>query len=166
MPSPRTPEHPAAFTRGELLFGALRAVLWFLGSSTLFYALTMQAAAVFALIYSVPFSLGAAVVGTPLAALIGFALRGVRARWIHLAVFALYGLAVGFAAVRLFDALNHGFGLTFTTLGLVTIALAGGSVALGRQHAFARADRLDAPPTWPVRVAPGPDGRGHDHPGR
>ncbi|MDN3310401.1 hypothetical protein QWJ90_05630 [Microbacterium oryzae] len=162
MPSPRTPERPAAFTRGELLFGALCAVLWFLGSSTVFYALSMQAAAVFALMYSVSFSLGAAVVGTPVAALIGFGLRGVRPRWIHLAVFALYGLAVGFAAVRLLDALNHGFGLTFSTLGLVTIALAGGSVALGRRHAFARADRLDRRPTFLPRAALGSDGRGLD----
>jgi hypothetical protein len=162
MPSPRTPEHPAAFTRGELLFGALRAVIWFLGSSTLYYALSMQAAALFALIYSVSFSLGAALVGTPIAALIGLALRGVRARWIHLGVFALYGLAVGFGALRLFDALNEGFAMTFSTLGLVTVALAGGSVALGRQHAFARADRLDAPPTFLPRAALGPDGRGLD----
>jgi hypothetical protein len=162
MLSPRTPDHPAAFTRGELLFGALRAVIWFLGSSTLFYALTLQVGALFALIYSVSFSLGAALVGTPIAALIGYAVRGVHARWIHLTLFALYGLAVGFAALRLFDALNHGFGLTFSTLGLVTIALAGGSVALGRQHAFARADRLDRRPTLLPRAALGPDGRGLD----
>lgn len=101
--SPRTAEHPRAFTSHEFTTGVFFAVLWFQPMSaaiTLVIGLIANPAMAFIVMLmgcfvGVPVSIAAAFVGAPLARCIGRALSSEGRDRVHLAVFSAYGIAVG-----------------------------------------------------------------------
>ncbi len=117
-PSPRSEERPMAFTAGEFIRGALAAWGLFVLISPFALAgygtvgsliLTGRSDAewiVPTLLISpmilVPYSLGALVIGAPLALLLGLSLRRIRRRAVHIACFAGLGALVGAAATIVF----------------------------------------------------------------
>jgi hypothetical protein len=118
--SPRTSEQPMAFQFGEFARGALIAWGWFLLLSlpALVIAAVISAwetasgaydgwlntiglTIFFWVIYGgffvLAWSIGALLLGAPLAYLLGFLLRGVAGIRIHLAAFTLFGIGLGIA---------------------------------------------------------------------
>ena len=105
--SPRTAQHPRAFTGHEFITGVFWAVLWFqpMGAA-ITLVIGLIATPVMALGYTVaagfvglPVSIAAALVGSPGAFVFGRALSAESRDRIHLVVFAAYGVAVGLVTV-------------------------------------------------------------------
>ncbi|CAH0202862.1 hypothetical protein SRABI121_02531 [Microbacterium sp. Bi121] len=84
-----------AFSRAEFFRGAIASWLWFIVVHQLCLLLTMGGYGVVVLSLTLPWSFGALLIGSPLAYLIGRALRGERRRWVHELIFGLFGLVVG-----------------------------------------------------------------------
>ncbi len=128
--SPRTAELPMAFTTAEFIRGAMAAWIGFVVLATGVYALLLQAMVVVAAAFYIPWSVGATIVGAPAAWLLGWSLRRVRPMAVHLAAFAVFGAAVGFAATAVF-ALVRGDGDGGALYYLVNIVLSAVGVPLG-----------------------------------
>ncbi len=71
------------------------------------------------------------IVGLPVAALIGEALRGVCRRWVHLSAFAVFGIAIGAAVIGLFVAMSRAVTLD-PTMVTVVLSLCAGATVYGR----------------------------------
>ncbi|MGN6206902.1 hypothetical protein [Humibacter sp.] len=172
--SPRRADLPKAFTLGEFVRGALTAFLVFqpMGMIIAFVMaaripfnlpITPPASAIwssslddglygvlFGGIYGLPTSFSALIVGSPVAYLLGTALRRIRADWIHLAAFATYGMFVGISAFIVLNGVLHatadlvlpGLGSPFSYVPFVCAA--GIAVALGRLISLQAARKRDA----------------------
>jgi len=176
-PSPRTAELPMAFTGWEFTRGALTAWGLFLilfgpvmlgllvvprlvllidamDDPVTLRFLThgpsqIPQTVLLSYIYAIPSSMIAVLVGGALAYAIGHSLRRVRHRGVHLAAFALLGLAVGAGTTLLFIALTIGFDTPIVpalTVGapIALAATTGLAVALGWTCTVRRALRADA----------------------
>lgn len=149
-----------AFTRDQLWRGALHA--W-LGFVTLLTIAAFVWAALASMRPFTPPSVGAAVyaagwvaagggvvsifvtvLGLPVAALVGYALRGVRRRWVHLSAFAAFGIAIGAAVVSIFTAMSRPAMLDPVMVGVV-IAVCAGATVYGRWQADRTPNRRDPP---------------------
>ncbi|MFJ6651989.1 hypothetical protein ACIQLJ_04225 [Microbacterium sp. NPDC091313] len=146
--SPRSDEHPMGFSPGEFLRGALLAWVWFLALSTLFFLPIFFIYFVYALLYTVPFSLAALVVGALPAYGLGIALRAVTRVPVHLAAFAVFGLLVGVATTAVaiatmgLDGQGWGYG-SLSAPALATTLAATIAVPLGWWQSARRALRGD-----------------------
>ncbi|UIN31761.1 hypothetical protein [Microbacterium binotii] len=100
-PSPRTNAAPMAFTFREFARGACMAWLWFLLFSTLASAAMLYSGALIALIYAVPWSLAALLIGSPLAYGLGWMLRTAASVPLHLVAFTVFGAVVGIGTTTL-----------------------------------------------------------------
>ena len=150
---------PAAFTRDQLWRGALHAWLgfvallviaagvWTLVVSAARFDLSTVSVAVYAAgwfaVLGALISLVVTIVGLPVAALIGHALRGVRRRWVHLVAFAAFGVGIGAAVVGVFVALSKAVALD-PTIVTVLLALCAAATAYGRWQG-ARTPKRRAP---------------------
>jgi len=133
---------PRVFTREQLWRGATHAWLAFvvlLTTATIVWTLaaggapfdpstlTMAAyAALWFAFFGGLVSMVVTIAGLPVAAAVGYALRRVRRRWIHLGVFAVFGAVIGAAAIAVFAALSSAVTLdpAFVTLTLGVCAAA------------------------------------------
>ena len=136
------PNRSRVFTSEQLWRGATHAWLAFmvlLATATVAWTLaagsapfdpstlTMAAyAAVWVAFFGGLVSMVVTIVGLPVAAAVGYALRRVRRGWIHLGVFAVFGAVVGAAAIAVFAALSSAVTLdpAFVTLTLGVCAAA------------------------------------------
>ncbi|MFE6255615.1 hypothetical protein [Agromyces sp. NPDC057865] len=124
--SPRSPEQPMAFSVGEFKGGVFRAWGWFLlcslpaflfvppalgwsgvyGNpvepllSTIPLALVVYLPIGFPLVV-LPWSIAAALLGSPFAYTLGMSLRRVQALWVHLAAFTVLGVGIGVATAAI-----------------------------------------------------------------
>ena len=96
---PRTDSASMDFMTEEFIRGALAAWFWFLGISTLALAPVLTLMVLVVPIYSVPWSLGALLVGSPIAYAIAKGLRNVSSVAVHMIAFGLFGAAVGIATM-------------------------------------------------------------------
>lgn len=100
-PSPRTDAEPMRFTRWEFARGAIAAWGWFLVLHQLLLLFPLVGYGVWGLYATVPWSLGALLLGSPVAFALGWAMRRqTRVSW-HLSAFAALGLVIGAAATTL-----------------------------------------------------------------
>ena len=149
---PRTAELPMAFTVAEFVRGAVAAWVAFLVLATAAYAAVIQGYVVVATAFYVPWSLGAALVGSPAAYLLGRSLRRVRRIAVHIAAFAALGAAVGLAATIVFVAV-YGHGNGGTLYYVVNLALSVIAVPLGWYWTARRALRHPRPRVDPDAMA-------------
>lgn len=128
---------PMDFSTEEFIRGALAAWLWFLGISTLALAPMLQLMVAIVPLYSVPWSLGALVLGAPIAYVIAKGLRKVSSVAVHLVVFAVFGAGIGFATMWAASwaaepfSIEEGFASFLSLPHLVMVASATIAVVLG-----------------------------------
>jgi hypothetical protein len=145
--SPRTDAAPMAFTAAEFFRGAIAAWLWFLALSMVVLLPFLSYMFWLSLWYTVPWSLGALAVGSPLAYGLGILLRRVTSVPTHLVAFTVLGAGIG-AATTALALFSQGFdsssspGAYFWPGALVTAAAAA-AVSLGWWHTARRALRRD-----------------------
>ncbi|WP_374975581.1 hypothetical protein ACEYYH_17505 [Microbacterium trichothecenolyticum] len=86
------------FTRWEFARGAIAGWVWFLGLHQLLLLVPLAGYGVWSLYATIPWSLGALLLGSPAAFALGWAMRRQpKVPW-HLLAFASFGLAVGVVA--------------------------------------------------------------------
>ncbi len=146
--SPRTDAAPMAFTAGEFIRGALYAWLWFLLLSTLTFVPIAGPMSWIALVYTGPWSVGALILGSPLAYGLGRLLERSPSVLLHAALFTLFGALVGIVTTAfavsapwsgLHGSLNPGYTI-FIVAVCVSAAIA---VPLGWWQTATRALRRD-----------------------
>ncbi len=138
--SPRTAAHPMAFTFCEFANGAAMAWLFSLGFAVVGNGIIALGALPVVLMIVVPVSVVALLIGSPVAYGLGWVLRGVGSRGIHLAAFAAFGALVALVAV--FSVGGGDGALSPLLWGLNAVAGAAG-VALGWRWSMLRAIRSD-----------------------
>ncbi|MBN7793216.1 hypothetical protein [Microbacterium esteraromaticum] len=143
------------FSRAEFLRGALAAWLWFLILHQVFLLFPTAGYGYIALQFSVPWSFGALLVGSPIAFMIGRALRTDPRKWVHVTAFASFGLLLGVltTTIALWLALDGDFAEWWVFFSLVAIS-ASPAVALGWWYAASRALKSDEGNTTRRRVDP------------
>lgn len=158
-PSPRTPHKPMAFTAGEFTRGALYAWLWFLLISTLAFVPFLGLASWIALIFTGPWSVGALLLGSPLAFGLGRVLQHNPSMPLHAVIFTGFGALLGISTTalaafapwsNLHESSDAGFILFYATVSLsASIA-----VPLGWRQTAHRALRRDQtnPAPQPARA--------------
>lgn len=99
--SPRTDAAPMAFTAREFLRGAISAWGWFIVFSTVAHIPLAGYYFWLVLFFIVPWSLGALLVGSPLAYGLGWGMRGIPSVPVHAAMFALFGAVVAITTTAL-----------------------------------------------------------------
>lgn len=154
------PPGAGAFTRDQLWRGALHAwvgfmtlmtiaaFVWAIVASMTPFSLSSIGAAVYAfgwvaLIGGV-ISIFVTVLGLPFAALVGYALRGVRRSWVHLSAFAAFGIAIGAAVAAGVAAMSRSAMLDPAMIVVVLAACAAATV-YGRWQADRTPKRRDPP---------------------
>ena len=130
---PRTESAPMDFTAEEFIRGALAAWFWFLGISTLVLAPMLLCMVVVVPLYSVPWSLGALIVGSPIAYAIAKSLRKVSSVAVHLVVFGAFGAGIGLATMWAAGAfsIEEGFATFLSAPHVAMVASATMAVVLG-----------------------------------
>jgi hypothetical protein len=106
--SPRTDAEPMAFSRSELLRGAMGAWGWYLLSVAALSVIWIPALPI-VMVYATPVSLLAVLVWSPFASMLGTALRRVRRIAIHVIAFGLFGAVVGITTMSVFFSAMSGF---------------------------------------------------------
>lgn len=127
--SPRNDQKPMAFTTWEFIRGAIVAWGGFLVLSTIAFAPFMGFYALFALFYTVPWAVGALIVGSPLAYGLGWVLQRSPSMLLHASLFTLLGAWIGVVttAIALSPAWStmlgsSGSGLTFPVVAVCASA--------------------------------------------
>ena len=103
--SPRTAEHPRAFTTFEFITGVFWAVLWFQPmAAVVALVVGLISSPMFAFAFVIgggfvglPVSVAAALVGAPFAGLLGRALKADSRDRVHVVAFTAFGVAIGLA---------------------------------------------------------------------
>jgi hypothetical protein len=143
---------PGDFTRGDLWTGAFGSWIAFvvLMELTLVIAAVVSdalapaqitptvsylpMAIIYALLFGGAVAGAVALLGAPLAALLGLLMRPVRSRAVHLVAFAVFGAAIGAVVVGIFAAINTAVQLAWPA-ALITVSVCAVSTTYGRWHA-------------------------------
>jgi len=147
--SPRTAAEPMAFTPWEFWRGAIHAWGWFLVISTVAFVPVFFVWALYAFLTTVPWSIGALVVFSPVAWAMGRLLRRIPRLLPHVLAFTLLGAVVG-VVTTVVAFHTPGSGLTPENFGsswpiiLVVCVSATIAVPLGWWISARRALRADA----------------------
>jgi hypothetical protein len=149
MIRPRSDSEPMTFTRSEFLRGAIAAWVWFLILHQVALLFPLVGYGWFALYATLPWSVGALVLGSPFAYVLGLRLRKQsRVAW-HLVAFTVLGLIVGTTATLLalwlpaWGIPSHSEYGALDTPAVLVAASAGPAVALGWWHTARRALAAD-----------------------
>ena len=172
--SPRTDAAPMAFTAGEFIRGAIYAWLWFLLFSTLAIVPIGGVMSWIALIYTVPWSVGALILGSPLAYGLGLFLQHNPSIPSHAASFTAFAALIGIVTTSLaafapWSGLQGSLNAGYTSLIVAVCVSATIAVPLGWWQTARRALRHDqnaqhdparnllraSPPMTPVGVQGG-----------
>jgi hypothetical protein len=145
--STRTVDAPMSFTPGEFIRGALYAWLWFLLFANAVHIPLFGLWFFYVLYYTLPWSIGALVVGSVPAYLLGTALRRRTSLRLHAGLFTLFGASVGVVTTTLaftvpWSSLYEGAGVYSLSTALVC-ACATIAVPLGWWQTARRALRRD-----------------------
>lgn len=147
-PSPRTDAAPMAFTAGEFVRGALYAWGLFLGLSTLAFVPLFLSMFWLPLYVTLPWSLGALLIGAPIAYVLGRMLLRVHSLVVHVVAFTTFGAAVGVATTALamaaeWTGLSQPSFTGYAVPMIVVCAAATAAVPLGWWLTASRALRRD-----------------------
>jgi len=160
--TPRTDAEPLAFTRSEFLRGARRAWLTVTLLLVGVWILVTVGWGIVAAPVILVASLGALVVGSPGAYLLGRALRTNPHVGRHMALFAVYGGALGAAATATTVAVLGGHDPFAVLLYVVNVPVTALGVAWAWFATARRALRADAPGKQPTAGRRDPDARDED----
>lgn len=138
-----------AFTFREFARGACRAWLWFLLLSTLASTAMLHWGALVALMYAVPWSVAALLIGSPLACALGWMMRRTASVPRHLVAFTAFGAVVGIGTTTVAFAAPwsdlSGDGMNAVSVPAVAMWIAATvAVPLGWRFTSKRALRGDA----------------------
>jgi hypothetical protein len=143
----RSPIEPMAFTRAEFMRGAVAAWVWFLVLHSAMFSIWIGIYVVVAWSVTLPWSLLALFLGSPLAYLLGKALRSQRLIVVHLTAFTLLGLTLGAATATAALLVGWGFppgqASDYTVMAVAVVACAGAAVPLGWWWTVRRARATD-----------------------
>ncbi len=128
-PSPRTDAEPMAFTRAEFWSGAVSAWMWFVPLAMLPWVVMLGPYSPVALLYIVPWSLGAVVVFFVPAFVLGQALRRQPRVPVHLVAFAALGLLIGASTTAVVFAVDGHLGETAGST-VLAVNLAASAIAV------------------------------------
>lgn len=146
-PSPRTASEPMAFTRTEFWQGLTSAWLWSLPLLLVPWAVFLGYYAVVAVLYIVPWSVGATLAFGAPAYFLGRVLRRIPRVPVHLTAFAVLGAVVGAATTGVLfvvdPSLRQAMGAMILTVNVAGSALA---VTVGWWRTARRALRAEARP--------------------
>lgn len=140
--SPRTEAEPMAFTSWEFIRGAVTAWWLFLPILAVLH-LFLGLGSLIVVVNALPWSLGALIVFSPAAWLLGRMLRRTARVGIHLLAFAAIGAAIGAATTGVAVAVNEYDGIDTAPLSALHITAATIAVALGWRSTARRALRTE-----------------------
>ncbi|WP_438352930.1 hypothetical protein [Microbacterium sp. CJ88] len=120
-----------AFTTGEFLRGALSAWLWFLGLSTAGFGIFFLTALPIVVVYTVPISFAAAILGAAPALGLGWILRRQPSVELHAAAFTVYGFVFGVAATAVTLAVMGGVYAAGAVFWIIPVACSTIAMPLG-----------------------------------
>ncbi|MFB7252379.1 hypothetical protein [Microbacterium sp. NPDC056234] len=150
-----------SFSRAEFVRGAIAAWLWFLVIHQLALLIPATGYGFVALYLTVPWSFGALMLGSPLAFVIGRALRTERRLWVHEVTFGIFGLAIGVVTTSLAVWLtNDGYLGDFAGwwwLAAIVAASACPAVVLGWRYGTREIRRAESAQAPRRRVDPDAD---------